>query len=79
MCHNNVSIKELCHRVSPSADHQPCDVSGASQSDRKLVEDMEALREALGVCHVQVDPHPCAFSEFLGQMQRNDSARFSGK
>nr|XP_040052558.1 myosin-14-like isoform X2 [Gasterosteus aculeatus aculeatus] len=34
-------------------DHQPCDVSGASQSDRKLVEDMEALREALGVCHVQ--------------------------
>ncbi|KAL6113908.1 uncharacterized protein ACO6RY_04797 [Pungitius sinensis] len=36
-----------------ATDHQCCDISGASQSDRKLVEDMEALREALGNSDVQ--------------------------
>ncbi|XP_037337251.2 uncharacterized protein LOC119224415 [Pungitius pungitius] len=36
-----------------ATDHQCCDVSGASQSERKLVEDMEALREALGDSDVQ--------------------------
>ncbi|KAK5931576.1 hypothetical protein CesoFtcFv8_000151, partial [Champsocephalus esox] len=37
----------------PAADQQRYDVCGASRSDMKLMEDMEALREALGCADVQ--------------------------
>lgn len=49
-------IKEEEEEDAPSvpvADHQCFDVCGASQSDVKLVEDMEALKEALGYTEVQ--------------------------
>ncbi|XP_054467804.1 cyclin-dependent kinase 11A-like [Anoplopoma fimbria] len=44
--------EEEAHLV-PVTDHQCHDVCGASQSDMKLVEEMEALREALGYAEVQ--------------------------
>ncbi|XP_078106026.1 coiled-coil domain-containing protein 183-like isoform X1 [Sander vitreus] len=38
---------------SPVTDHQGYDICGASQGDMELVEEMEALREALGCADVQ--------------------------
>ncbi|XP_045892129.1 uncharacterized protein LOC123961062 isoform X2 [Micropterus dolomieu] len=45
-------IEEKAQSI-PVTDHQYYDICGASQSDMKLVEDMEALREILGCADIQ--------------------------
>ncbi|KAM6945305.1 coiled-coil domain-containing protein 183-like [Lycodopsis pacificus] len=60
--------EEEAHSV-PVTDHQCYDVCGASQSDVKLVEDMEALGEALADTEVQ-ELAGTAMSQRAGKEQR---------
>ncbi|GAA6218834.1 uncharacterized protein LOC122876738 isoform X2 [Lates japonicus] len=46
-------LEEEEERSAPVKDHQCHDICGASESDMKVVEDMEALREALACADIQ--------------------------